>query len=112
VLFLAHKLRFSNLPHECVARKPDILEASIAPYTHFFNNSIPEISFYQGYLDSAGVASYADSLLTTYPFIDRIVFYDLLLSNEREIDYGFSAHELTIYPKGAYEFNIDSGMFI
>lgn len=110
--FLARNMVVNDVEHEFVTRKSDILEASIAPYTHFFNNSIPEISFYQGYLDSAGVASYADSLLTTYPFIDRIVFYDLLLSNEREIDYGFSANELTIYPKGAYEFNIDSGMFI
>lgn len=109
--FLARNLVVSDVEHEFVARKADILEASIAPYTHFFDNSIPEISFYQGYLDSAGVASYADTLLTAYPFIDRIVFYDLLLSNEKDIDYGFSANELTIYPKGAYEFSLDSGAF-
>jgi len=109
--FLARNLVVSDVEHEFVARKADILEASIASYTHFFDNSIPEISFYQGYLDSAGVASYADTLLTAYPFIDRIVFYDLLLSNEKDIDYGFSANELTIYPKGAYEFSLDSGAF-
>ncbi len=109
--FLARNLVVNDVEHEFVARKADVLEASIAPYTHFFNNSIPEISFYQGYLDSAGVASYADSLLAAYPFIDRIVFYDLLLSNETDIDYGFSANELTIYPKGAYEFSLVSGVF-
>lgn len=110
-VFLARNMVVNDVEHEFVARKVDILENAIAPYNHFFSNSIPEISFYQGYLDSAGVASYADSLLATYPFIDRIMFYDLLLSNEQEVDYGFSANELTIYPKGAYEFSLDSGSF-
>lgn len=110
-LFLARNMVVNDVEHEFVSRKVDILESSIAPYNHFFSNSIPEISFYQGYLDSAGVATYADSLLTTYPFIDRIVFYDLLLSNEQDVDYGFSANELVIYPKGAYEFGRDSTGF-
>lgn len=110
-IFLARNMVVNDVEHEFVSRKVDILESSIAPYNHFFNNSIPEISFYQGYLDSTGVAVYADSLLTTYPFIDRIVFYDLILSNEKDVDYGFSANELTIYPKGAYEFGLDSGAF-
>lgn len=110
-VFLARNMVVNDVEHEFASRKVDVLENSIAPYNHFFSNSIPEISFYHGYLDSTGVAGYADSLLTEYPFIDRIVFYDLLLSNEQDIDYGFSANELTIYPKGAYEFSLDSNGF-
>src|SRR5690606_16967706 len=60
---------------------------------------------YQGYLDSSSVYTYVDSTLQNYPFVERIIFYDVSLSNDQTIDYGFSANNLVIYPKGIYEFN-------
>src|SRR5690606_3493742 len=53
-------------------------------------------------------ATYADSVLQTYPFVDRIVFYDVSLSNNEEIDYGFSANNLVVYPKGVYQYSTQS----
>ncbi|SEK94814.1 sensor histidine kinase [Parapedobacter koreensis] len=104
-LILARDLTITYVENEFASRKVEVLEYNIGPFNDFFQNRIPEISFYQGYLDSAGVASYADSVLQTYPFVERIVFYDVALSNSEYIDYGFSANSLVVYPKGVYQFS-------
>ncbi|WP_262249826.1 sensor histidine kinase [Parapedobacter soli] len=104
-IFLARDLTVTYVENEFSSRKVEVLEYNIAPFNDFFHNRIPEISFYQGYLDSTGVAIYADSVLRAYPFVERIVFYDVSLSNNEEIHYGFSANNLVIYPKGVYQFN-------
>lgn len=104
-VFLARDLTVKYVENEFTSRKMEVLEHNIAPFNDFFHNRIPEISFYQGYLDSTSVYAYVDSTLQNYPFVERIVFYDVSLSNSQTIDYGFSANHLVVYPKGIYEFN-------
>ena len=103
--FLARDLTVTYVENEFSSRKMEVLEYNIEPFNDFFSNRIPEISFYQGYLDSAGVATYADSVLQTYPFVERIVFYDVSLSSNEDINYGFSANNLVVYPKGVYQYD-------
>jgi len=103
--FLARDLTVTYVENEFASRKVEVLEHNIGPFNDFFQNRIPEISFYQGYLDSAGVAIYADSVFHAYPFVKRIVFYDVSLSNYDDIKYGFSADHLVVYPKGVYQFS-------
>src|SRR5690606_12815920 len=102
--FLARDLTITYVENEFASRKTEVLEHNIAPFNDFFHNRIPEISFYQGYLDSASVYPYVDSVLQSYPFVERIVFYDVSLSNDKSLKYGFSANNLVIYPKGVYVF--------
>ncbi|MFC3199798.1 sensor histidine kinase [Parapedobacter deserti] len=101
---LARDLTVTYVENEFASRKVEVMEYNISPFNDFFHNRIPEISFYQGYLDSAGVAVYAENVLKTYPFVDRITFYDVALSNNEHIDYGVSANNLVVYPKGVYQF--------
>lgn len=103
-IFLARDLTATYVENEFASRKTEVLEHNIAPFNDFFHNRIPEISFYQGYLDSASVYPYVDSVLQSYPFVERIVFYDVSLSNDKSVKYGFSANNLVIYPKGVYVF--------
>src|SRR5690606_886227 len=91
-MILARDLTVTYVENEFASRKVEVLEHNIGPFNDCFHSRIPEISFYQGYLDSAGVAAYADSVLHDYPFVERIVFYDDSHSNEKQIDYGFSAN--------------------
>lgn len=104
--FLARDLTVTYVENEFASRKVEVLEYNIGPFNDFFHNRIPEISFYQGYLDSAGVAVYADSIFRAYPFVERVVFYDVSLSNEH-VDYGFSANDLVVYPKRVYQFGAE-----
>lgn len=103
--FLARDLTVTYVENEFASRKVEVLEHNLGTFNDFFHNRIPEISFYQGYLDSAGVATYADSVFRAYPFVERIVFYDVSLSNNEHIKYGLLANNLVVYPKGVYQFS-------
>ncbi|QNL51363.1 HAMP domain-containing histidine kinase [Olivibacter sp. SDN3] len=83
--------------NEFVGRKVDVLEENIASYNDFFFNKIPEVSFYQGYLDSAGAAVYADSVLKKFEFVRRILFFDVNVSQ--------NSAGLAVTPKAVYQFD-------
>jgi two-component system phosphate regulon sensor histidine kinase PhoR len=81
----------------------DVQEKTVKPYAEFFQNKIPEISFYQGFLDSASVVKYVDTILTKYAFINKVVFFDTQISNH-QIDDGFKLYNFHIGPKAVYQF--------
>jgi len=96
-LGLAKKYTRDVIESEFVGKKVDVLERNIASYNDFFFNRIPEVSFYQGYLDSATATIYADSILNKYAFVNRIVFYDVHI--------GRRISGLSISPKTVYQFS-------
>lgn len=106
---LAITLTRNNVESEFYTRKGEVVEFNLAKFNDFFQNKIPEISFYQGYLDSATASTLADTILRTNPFVQRILFYDLLINNNVATQYGFSANNLVIYPVGIYEFSLREG---
>ena len=77
-LWLAHNLTEKFVENEFNTQKISVLEETVKPYNDFFLKKVPEISFYQGYLDSASVVKYADTVLSRYPFVSRIIFYGFL----------------------------------
>jgi two-component system, OmpR family, phosphate regulon sensor histidine kinase PhoR len=76
-LFVAYSLTEKYVESEFASKKIDVLEQTIKPYNDFFQNRIPEITFYQGYLDSASAAKYSGSVFNDYPFVKRIIFYEV-----------------------------------
>ncbi len=106
---LAITLTRNNVQGEFSSRKGEVVEYNLLKFNDFFQNKIPEISFYQGYLDSATASTLADTILRNHPFVERILFYDLLINNNVATQYGFSANNLVIYPIGIYEFSLKEG---
>ena len=102
-LLLAYNLTVKNVENEFASQKIDVLDQSIAPYNDFFQNKIPQISFYQGFLDSGSVSKYADTLFSNFPFIERIVFYDTGISNHPIMD-GIRVNSFSMGPKAVYQF--------
>ncbi len=83
---------------EFYIKKVQVLDLSTRDYNNLFFIKIPEVSFYQGYLDSAGAAVYADSILTRYPFVQKIIFYDAQLTKPvKQLD--MSARQVFQYSK-------------
>ena len=80
-LFVTYDLTSGYVDNEFGAKKIDVLEQTIQPYNDFFQNRIPEITFYQGYLDSASAAKYSNSVFNDYPFVKRIEFYDVQIGS-------------------------------
>jgi two-component system phosphate regulon sensor histidine kinase PhoR len=81
VLFITYNYTDKYVQNEFYAEKNDILEQTTKPYFDFFQNKIPEITSYNGFLDSASAGKYATSVFQSYPFVKRIVFYDIVIGN-------------------------------
>jgi two-component system phosphate regulon sensor histidine kinase PhoR len=102
-LFLAYNFSKKFIENEFVSEKVKVLEASIKPYNDFFQNKLPEVSYYNGYLDSATTARFVDTLLLQYPFVSRVIFYDTEVSSMPVRD-GLNTGHFSIGPKYIYQF--------
>lgn len=100
-LLLVYNLTQKYVENEFNTQKISVLEETIKPYNEFFLNNVPEISFYQGYLDSTSVVKYADTIFDKYPFVNRIVFFDTQVSNHKQRN-AFRFKNLSIFPKAIY----------
>ena len=101
--YLAYNLTAKYVENEFVSHKIDVLEETVKPYNNFFQNKIPEISFYQGYLDSSQAVKYVDTIFRKFRFVDRIVFYDSGISNHNKPN-GIRINNLSMSPKSVYQF--------
>src|SRR6476661_3544796 len=102
-LGLAYSLTSRYVENEFNTKKIDVLEETVKPYNDLFQNKIPEVSFYQGYLDSASAAKYVKGLTAKFPFIDKVVFYDTEISNHMISD-GFRVYNFSLGPKAVYQY--------
>jgi two-component system phosphate regulon sensor histidine kinase PhoR len=82
-LFVSYSLNARYVENEFASKKIDVYEQTIKPYMDLFQNKIPEITSYQGLLDSASAAKYADSVFHDYPFVEKIIFFDASISNKK-----------------------------
>ena len=103
-LFLAFNFSKKNIENDFVSAKTNVLEESLKPYNDFFLNKLPEISFYNGYLDSASASKFVDTVLRKYPFIKKVVFYDAEVKNVKYLDNGVNYGDLSIGMKNVYQF--------
>jgi two-component system phosphate regulon sensor histidine kinase PhoR len=81
-LFVAYNLNKSYVENEFSSKKIEVWEQTIKPYNDLFYTKIPEITSYQGYLDSASAARYADAVLRDYSFVKRVLFYGMRIGNQ------------------------------
>jgi two-component system phosphate regulon sensor histidine kinase PhoR len=102
-LFLAYNFSKKFIENEFVSEKVKVLEESIKPYNEFFQNKVPEISYYNGYLDSATTAKFVDTILNAYPFVSKVVFYDSEINNFHVKD-GLNTRHFSFGPKYIYQF--------
>ncbi len=104
-LFLAFNFTKKKIESDFVSAKANVLEESIRPYNDFFLNKLPEISYYNGFLDSATATKLADTILLKYPFVKRVVFYDTEVRNFRFEDNGLNVGDFSVGMKNAYLFD-------
>lgn len=80
-LFISYKLTAKYVENEFASKKIEVLEQTIKPYNDFFQIKIPEITSYQGFLDSASAANYSATVFNAYPFVREVLFYDIKIGN-------------------------------
>ncbi|WP_423146891.1 sensor histidine kinase [Rubrolithibacter danxiaensis] len=103
-LILAFGFTKKYVENEFASKKIDLLEEAVRPYNDFFQNKIMEISFYQGFLDSASVVKYADTVFNKYSFVKNILFYDVEITNHK-LSNGYRLKSFYIAPKAVYQYS-------
>lgn len=103
-LFLAFNFSKKKIEGDFISAKTNVLEESIKPYNDFFLNKIPEISYYNGYLDSTTAAKFVDTVLLKYPFVKRVVFFDAEVRNARYEENGLNVGNFSAGMKSVYQF--------
>ncbi len=100
-LIIAYNLTSRYVENEFNLRKLDVLERAIKPYNDFFQNRIPEITSYQGFLDSASAANYARSVFDDYPFVKSIRYNEITVGSKSE---NYTGNGMDIVMKAVYEY--------
>jgi two-component system phosphate regulon sensor histidine kinase PhoR len=101
-LFISYNLTAKYVENEFASKKVDVLEQTIKPYYEFFQNKIPEITSYQGFLDSASAGKYAASVFHDYNFVRRVVFYDAIIGGTTGMT--VRKNNLNIAAKAVYQY--------
>ena len=102
-LFFTYNYSKKHIEDDFASAKVKVLEESIKPYNDFFLNKLPEVSYYNGYLDSATTSKFVDTLLMQYPFVSKVMFYDSEIKNSPVVD-GINAGTFSFGPKSIYQF--------
>ncbi len=102
-LILSYSLTKKYIQDEFSALKIDVLDQTIAPYNQFFQSKIPEISYYQGFLDSVSASKYVETIFKKYPFVQNIQFFDTEISNHTVND-GLKFSKFSLGVKSLYRF--------
>ncbi|QJD95648.1 HAMP domain-containing histidine kinase [Mucilaginibacter robiniae] len=106
-LIIAYRLTVRNVENEFNFRKISVLEQTIKPYNDFFQNRIPEITSYQGFLDSASAANYSDSVFKDYPFVKQIVFRVITIGSKPHSQ--LQSTDLATAVNRVYQYSVKGG---
>jgi two-component system phosphate regulon sensor histidine kinase PhoR len=106
-LFVSYSLNAKYVENEFDSKKIDVLEQTIKPYNDLFQNKIPEITSYQGFLDSASAAKYAGVVFHDYPFVNKVIFYDVRIGNQQNST--VIRNNLGISIKAMYQYSPKNG---
>jgi two-component system phosphate regulon sensor histidine kinase PhoR len=109
-LIISYNLTSSYVENEFASRKIDVLEETVKPYNDFFLNKIAEITSYQGFLNDTSASNYSSSVFDEYPFVRRIIFYDMAIGNKPQA--AKLDNKLSITIKSAYEFHRSKGLIV
>lgn len=80
-VIISYNLTAKYVENEFASKKIEVLDQTVKPYNDFFSIKIPEITSYQGFLDSASAANYSTTVFKSYPFVSRVLFYDIQIGN-------------------------------
>lgn len=106
-LFITYNFSRKNIENEFVTAKASVLEESNKPFQDFFQNKLPEISYYNGYLDSTTASKFMDTVLMKYPFVRKAIFYDTEVRNLRFEENGLNVGNFSIGVRSIYQFGKD-----
>jgi len=105
--FFARTMTVNFVETEFNNKKVEVFDESIKPFNSFFSEKIPEISYFQGYMSSGQASDFSSSVLRSYPFVEEVKFFDVILTNSDSINKGVKFNNLIIYAKDNYHYRLN-----
>ncbi|TJZ61427.1 HAMP domain-containing histidine kinase [Sphingobacterium olei] len=105
--FLARNMTVNFVETDFNNRKVEVFDESIKPFNEFFSTKIPEVSYFQGYIDSTQASGLSSSVLRQFPFVDKIVFFDIIFTNKDSLTKGVKFNNLVISSKSSYDYYLN-----
>ncbi|HEY9533896.1 MAG TPA: HAMP domain-containing sensor histidine kinase [Mucilaginibacter sp.] len=99
-LVVAYQLTSRNIESEFISKKTNVADQTIGPYIDLYKNKIFEINLYSGLLDSASAAYYADSVFHNYPFVNKLVFFQIVVSSRGR----YMGNNLNVAARSVFEY--------
>jgi len=106
-VFFARTMISNFVDSEFANRKVEVYDKSLVPFNDFFQNRIPEISYYQGFLDTNEARGMMDNVLRKYPFVRETIFYDIAFTNDVEEPYDIKLNNLLIQSRSVYSYSLN-----
>lgn len=106
-VFFARTMISNFVDSEFSNRKVEVYDKSLVPFNDFFQNRIPEISYYQGFLDTNEAKGMMDNVLRKYPFVRETIFYDIAFTNDVEEPYDIKLNNLLIQSRSVYSYTLN-----
>ena len=85
-VFFARTITTNFVQTDFNNRKAEVFDETIKDFNEFFQEKIPEVSYYQGFMDSVQAKDFANSILRRYPFVQKIEFSDILFTNSDSVE--------------------------
>ena len=104
-LIITYNFTSRYVENEFASKKIDVLEQTLKPYNDLYLNKVYEITSYQGFLDSASAGKYSATVFKDYPFVKKIIFYDVRIGNEKRYRV-VNKNKLDITVKSVFEYFI------
>jgi two-component system phosphate regulon sensor histidine kinase PhoR len=80
-LVVAYQLTSKSVEGDFSSKKSNVADQTISPYNDLYKNKIFEINLYSGLLDYSSAAKYADSVFHNYVFVNKIVFFQVVVGS-------------------------------
>ncbi|HMR20451.1 MAG TPA: hypothetical protein PKA53_14195, partial [Sphingobacterium sp.] len=106
-VYFARIMTINFVETEFNNKKVEVFDETIQEFNEFFTERVPEISYYQGYMDSVQAQNISNIYLRKYPFISDITFYDVILSNRDTVGEGIKAKNLSILMRSKIHYSLN-----
>src|SRR5690606_22807460 len=80
-VFFARTITTNFVQTDFNNRKTEVFDETISDFNEFFQEKIPEVAYYQGFMDSVQAKDFSNSILRRYPFVQKIDFSDIVFTN-------------------------------
>lgn len=80
-VFFARTITSNFVQTDFNNRKAEVFDETIKGFNEFFQEKIPEVAYYQGFMDSVQAKEFSNTVLRKYPFVQKIEFSDIVFTN-------------------------------